>query len=197
MNQEPLDSQQMLQDLGRVLSAVDEREAAALLQAVRDASVIHLGGAGRSNLVVHAFAARLAQLGRVAHVVGDPAAPALRRDDLLVICSASGSSGTMKRAAERAIQAGGRVAVVTGAVISSLARLADLRVNLPPVMPSGSAPATNHPVEALPASATLVLPLRILFEQAAFLFFDILATRLMKATGQNACDIEARVSNLD
>ena len=114
------DFDHILADLGSVLRSVDEREVAALQQAILDAPSTHAAGEGRSGLVARAFAARLAHLGRNVHVIGDATSPPLGRDDLLLICSASGTCGSMKLLAEHAIQAGARVALVTAGVISFL-----------------------------------------------------------------------------
>ena len=94
MTKEPLDFDRMLSDLSKVLRSVDEREAFALQQAILESPAVHLTGSGRSALVARSFAMRLAHLGRTVHVMGDPATPAFAREDLLIICTASGDSGS-------------------------------------------------------------------------------------------------------
>jgi DNA-binding MurR/RpiR family transcriptional regulator len=89
----------------------------------------------------------------------------------------------MVLAAESAQALGARIALVTSAVISPLARLADHRILLlPPFIPP----------ETAPSNAALIREIRGLFEQAAFLYFARLAQFLASQSGQSPDELERR-----
>ncbi len=188
-----MDSDALLQTIGRILRQVDDAAVRNLVLAVTEAPAIHIGGTGRAGLVASAFAASLAELGRRVHLVGSPHAPALRASELLLVVSGSGRTPALVAAAEHALQAQGRVACITAAVVAPLVRLAHLRIFLPPLLPESPTPERGSP----PDEAALIHASRTLFEQAALLFLDGLVPLLMSATRQTAADLEARRSNLD
>lgn len=186
-----MDADALLSDLGRVLQSIDPAEFDAVAQAILDAGAVHLAGVGRSGLVARAFGSRLSQAGFRTHVVGSVVASAFRPEDLLLVCSGSGSAESMILVAQRAIAVGGRVAVVSATPISPLARLAHHKILVPPVMPSES------PMPVIdPRNAGLMQPLRVLFDQASLILLDAMIPRLAAATGQGPEDLEARRRNL-
>lgn len=187
----------VLASLSRMLRAVDPSDTKRLVQDILAAPVVHLAGAGRSGLVVRAFAVRLTHLGLRAHVSGDATAPALREEELLVVCSGTGRAATPTLAAERALKEGGRLVVLTSAVMSPLARLAHHKILLHPVLPARREGGSQQPPPGVPDPASVMQPVRTLFEQACMLYLDGVVTRLMESTGQKAEDLEARLHNLD
>lgn len=189
-----MDAESLLGNLGRMLKSVEAAQSAALCRALVDARSVHVAGVGRSGLILRGFAMRLTELGLRVHVHGDSTTPAHGADDLLLVCSGSGATASLLVASEHALAHGGRLAVITSAVISPLARLAHEKVVLPPLLPGAStAPGSG----ALPGTAELFLPIRTLFEQACFLYLDGVAEALMDALGQTPQDVEARRANLD
>lgn len=186
-----------LQALGRVLRGIEEQETRALVRALAAAPAIHLAGKGRSGLALRAFATRLAELGRPAQIVGEPGAGACRAGDLVLLCSGSGRSESLLVVADRAIRLGARVAVLTAAPVSPLARLATLRVLLSPVLPPPPPPSGTDPSAGAPDEAGLLAAMRTLFDQAAWLYLDLLVPMLREATGQGAAEAETRRPNLE
>lgn len=189
------DPDHLLADLGRVLRAVDGEERRAFGKAICEAKTVYAIGAGRSGLVARAFAMRLAHLGLRVHVVGDVTAPAIGVGDLLVAISGSGSTESVLSIARRAIAAGARLALVTGAVFAPLTQAAALRVLLPPTMPSAGAAAPNP--AAGPDVPALLQPMRTLFEQASLLLLDLVVLDLMAERGTTAAEMERRHANLE
>jgi 6-phospho-3-hexuloisomerase len=186
-----MDGDALLADLSRVLKSIDPGELEALMQAILDAGAIHLAGVGRSGLVARAFGSRLSQAGFRVHTVGGVMAPAFHSEDLLIVCSGSGSAESMVLVAQRAVAVGGRVALVSATPISPLARIAHHKLLVPPVLPADS------PVQVIdPRNAGLMQPLRVLFDQAALILFDAMIPRLAAATGQGPEDLESRRRNL-
>ena len=189
------DPDHLLAALGRVLRAVDGEERRAFGKAICEAKTVYAIGAGRSGLVARAFAMRLAHLGLRVHVVGDVTAPAIGVGDLLVAISGSGSTESVLSIARRAIAAGARLALVTGAVFAPLTQAAALRVLLPPTMPSAGAAAPNP--AAGPDVPALLQPMRTLFEQASLLLLDLVVLDLMAERGTTAAEMERRHANLE
>lgn len=188
-----MDSDALLQTIGRILRQVDDVAMKGLVAAIADAPAVHVGGTGRAGLVARAFATSLTELGRRVHVVGSPIAPALRASELLLVVSGSGRTPAFVAAAEHALHAQGRVACISAAVVAPLVRLAHHRIFLPPLLPEGPSSERGLP----PDEAALIHASRTLFEQAALLFLDGLVPLLMIAMRQTAAELEARRSNLD
>lgn len=137
-------------------------------------------GLGRSGLVARMFGMRLVHLGRDATIVGDTTTPAIRSDDLLVLCSRTGQSPILRHAVHLARQQGARVAAVIGHADAPVARKADLVVRLPVDV------ARGEPSQ----------PMGSLFEQALHLYLDVVVLRLMEQLRKTAADMERVHSNL-
>jgi 6-phospho-3-hexuloisomerase len=67
----------VLGELGDVLREVDESAVSALQEKLAAARRVFVAGAGRSGLMMRAFAMRLMHLGLAVHVVGDATTPSL------------------------------------------------------------------------------------------------------------------------
>ena len=80
----------MLEALSCVYSSIPEDASLRLAQSVQAHRRIFVSGAGRSRLMLMAFAMRLTQMGYIAFVAGDVTTPAITADDLLIVASASG-----------------------------------------------------------------------------------------------------------
>ena len=75
--------------------------------------IIFLNGAGRSGIAIRAFANRLMHIGFSVSIVGEISSPHSKPGDLLIICSGSGETGSLKSLAEKAKQSGIDLALVT------------------------------------------------------------------------------------
>ena len=80
----------VLREINRSVSGVSHESLEALVNAVNREKRIFCDGVGRSRLKAEGFAMRLIQMGFTALVVGEATTPAITRDDILLICSASG-----------------------------------------------------------------------------------------------------------
>jgi len=171
----------ILADLERILDAVPDETSDAFVEAIVGANRVFMNGLGRSGLVARMFGMRLVHLSRSATIVGDTTTPAIRQDDLLVICSRTGRSPILRHAASLAHAQGARVIAVVGHVGTRLAGSADLVVRLPI---QGALSATEQPMGSL-------------WEQALLLYLDgVVVLRLMKRLGLTAEDMERIHSNL-
>ena len=177
----------ILQELATVLGNLDQRQVqdfCAMLGADRE---LFLAGAGRSGMMIKAFAMRLMHLGCRVHLPGGILTPPIRKGDLLVIASGSGETLSLVGMAGKAKDQGASLALVTANPSSSLGRMADSMVVL-------SAPTPKaHGVTGVASQQ----PMGSLFEQAAFLFFETVVLELMQRSGQNSGTMFLRHANLE
>ena len=113
--------------LGRLTREDVERAVRQILSHER----IFVGGAGRTGLMLKAFAMRLMQAGRTVFAAGETVTPAVREGDLLFLASASGKTRTVVNYARTALEAGAELFTVTASENSALAVLHPADVVLP------------------------------------------------------------------
>ena len=161
----------ILEEVAGVLDRGDMSKTPELIKAITSAKRIFVAGAGRSGLMMRAFAMRLMQLGIDTYVVGESTTPDVHRDDLLIIGSGSGRTGGPVSYAQIAKSAGVPLAAVTAAKDSPINQLAGIVIRLPAPTPK------THEVEKLPPS---VQPMGSLYEQALLVYLDALIILLME-----------------
>jgi 6-phospho-3-hexuloisomerase len=114
----------ILDENRKVADNIEFGEIAALIPYIQQAERIFLVGAGRSGLALHSAAMRLMHLGLTVFVVGETTTPAIRKGDLLLAASGSGTTSTIVKAAEKAVAAGAKVVALSTTLTSPLAALA-------------------------------------------------------------------------
>lgn len=177
----------ILEELRAVLSKVPSGEADAFVDDILAARRIFVAGAGRSGLAGRAFAMRLMHFGFDAFVIGEIATPAYSKDDLLVVCSGSGETGSLVSIAEKAKRIGGKIALVTIVAESTIGRLADRRLILPAPSPKAKAGGAVGSIQ----------PMGSLFEQASLLLLDAVILELMARRGVESEQMFSRHANLE
>lgn len=177
----------ILAELATVLGNMEQEQVSDFCSLFNLNRELFLAGAGRSGLMVKAFAMRLMHLGGKVHLPGDIVAPPIRRDDLLIIASGSGETLSLVGMARKAKDQGAVLALVTANPSSSLGRMADSLVVL-------SAPTPKGRGETGVASRQ---PMGSLFEQAAFIFFETVVLELMQNTSQDSGAMFLRHANLE
>ena len=123
-------TQLVAREISDALSRTDEQQVETLLDMVEAADNIFVGGAGRSGLMMKAFAMRLMHIGLTSYVVGETVTPAIVEDDLLVVASGSGQTRMTQALLDAAAARGARTAVITGHEDSPLALAAEHVVHL-------------------------------------------------------------------
>ncbi|MCC3374917.1 6-phospho-3-hexuloisomerase [Cohnella sp. REN36] len=176
----------VLRELASVAESISEDDAAALAGRIRRAERIFVAGAGRSGLMMRAFAMRLMHLGFRTHVVGETTTPGFGARDLLIVGSGSGETRSLAAMAERASAAGGTVALATVQPDSTIGRLAACVVAIPASVKEASGP-----------SRPSVQPMGSLFEQSLLLLLDALVLRLMEESDIAAAAMFGRHANLE
>lgn len=154
----------VLAELEKALSAVDEASVRRLIDEILAAEKVFFVGVGRVMLSLQAFAKRLAHLGISAHCVGDITEPAITERDLLIAGSGSGASIVPVVICHKAKELGARIVHIGSNENSEISSLAAFVVRIP-------------------VKTKLDLPDEIgsdqimtsLFEQSLFLLGDIVA----------------------
>lgn len=170
-------------EIDGVVTAVADADGVA--QLLRGARRVFVFGAGRSGLALRMTAMRLMHLGYAVHVVGDATAPAIGRDDALLVASGSGTTPGVLRAAQTAVASGARVAVITAAESSPLVELADAVL----LIPAQTKQDHSGQVSAQYSGS--------LFEQSVVLVGDAIFHALWQASGVSAESLWPRHANLE
>ena len=169
------------QEIEKVVSAVSPEQVEALIAALNEAECIFVGGAGRSLLMMQAFAMRLVHLGITVYVVGETTTPAIGPGHLLIVGSGSGQTRLTLATVEAAKARQARVCAITAHPTSPIARAADLVVEIP--TPVTVAPSVTRSSQQPPGS---------LFEQCLLVVCDTIVMRLMQRLGVTEEQMRAR-----
>ncbi len=173
------------EEVTRTVRHVPKQEAEALGGAILGAHRIFVCGAGRSLLMMKAFAMRLMHLGLSAYVVGETITPAIGPGDLLIAGSGSGATRVTLATVEAARARGARTACLTAHPDSPLAKVCDLVVEIPARIVGIS----NQAVSTQPPGS--------LFEQCLLIMGDALILWLMDRLGTTYDQIRARHTKLE
>jgi 6-phospho-3-hexuloisomerase len=159
-------------EIEQVMSQVSSEDVDRLVQAIEEAQTVYVCGAGRSLLMMKAFAMRLVHLGINAYVVGETITPAIERDHLLIAGTGSGQTRITLAMVEAAKQRRARVAAITAHADSPVACHSDLVVQIPAPVPGSRAKPRLS--EQPPGS---------LFEQCLLVLADSVVMILMERLG--------------
>eukprot|EP00747_Dinoflagellata_sp_TGD_P053250 gnl/TRDRNA2_/TRDRNA2_148367_c1_seq2.p1 gnl/TRDRNA2_/TRDRNA2_148367_c1~~gnl/TRDRNA2_/TRDRNA2_148367_c1_seq2.p1 ORF type:complete len:177 (+),score=30.79 gnl/TRDRNA2_/TRDRNA2_148367_c1_seq2:94-624(+) len=168
-------------------------DAARLASQLRGARQVFVGGAGRSGFAMRGFAMRLMHLGFVTHFVGEVSNPPIGMNDLLLLGSGSGRTGSLVMHAQRARDAGATVALITIDKQSPIALVASQTGGVTLALDAPSPKISDGP--AVPVVS--VQPMGTLFEQALSVTCDAVVMLLMEETGQSSEDMFRRHANLE
>ena len=92
----------MLKEVQTAFETLHLDQLQKALEELEKAERVFCDGLGRSGLSMRGFAMRLGQMGRKSVLVGEATAPAFEKGDLLVLCTASGTSPVLLYHAQRA-----------------------------------------------------------------------------------------------
>lgn len=118
-------------EISEIQASIPDNEIEKLINKIEKANKIFAAGAGRSLLMLRAFAMRLMHLGFDSYVVGDTITPAFEPGDVLVIGSASGETGNLIEIAKKAKKIGGDLVVLSIFPESTLGKMADGFLRIP------------------------------------------------------------------
>lgn len=177
----------VLNELHHTLSKIDIQKANEFVELVDQAQEVFCAGAGRSGFQVKGFAMRLMHMGISSYVVGETCTPNIRENGLLVICSGSGETKSLVNHANKAKEVGAKIALITINPESTIARLADVVVEI-------SAPS---PKSAKQGDIKSIQPMGSLFEQSEGIFMDISIMMLMEKRNLDSDTMFGRHANME
>lgn len=120
---------------GKEIAEIEEKISVdsiqTLMTQIEQANNIFVTGAGRSLLMLRAFAMRLMHLGFNSYVVGDTITPAFSKSDLLIVGSASGETSNLVTISKEAKEIGGKIFLLSIFPESTLGMLANNVLRIP------------------------------------------------------------------
>ena len=175
----------IIDELRAAASLTDDTQVGALVDAILDARRVFVGGAGRSLLMMKAFAMRLMHLGLNAYVVGETVTPAIGAGDLLVVGTGSGQTRMTLAIVQAAHDRGAITAAVTAHPDSPVALVADLVLEV-------HTPITGHDMPRVSMQ-----PPGSLFEQCLLMLGEAIVLRLMRRLGTTEEQMRTRHTTLE
>jgi len=177
---------EMILNENRELAAkIDYKQIVEIIPFIQHADRIFIIGAGRTGLALKSAAMRLMHLGFTVFVAGEITTPAIKKGDLLIAGSGSGTTNSIVSAAEKAAKAGAQVVSLSTTSESPLAKLSDLVAIIP------AAQKQDH------GSALSKQYAGSLFEQSVLLLTDALIQTLWSLDGTPAEELWKRHANLE
>ncbi|MDD2980066.1 MAG: 6-phospho-3-hexuloisomerase [Hespellia sp.] len=152
-------------ELKSASAQITEGQIEMFIKEIKKHDRIFVYGTGRSGLMLKALAMRLMQIGYQSYVVGETTTPSVGTDDLLIVASASGETGSVCSAADDAAKQGTDVLVITGSQESTLSR------NHKPLIQIDAATKFSE-------SKASIQPLGSLFEQMLLMIFDAVILKM-------------------
>lgn len=172
-----------------------DRLIETLVDAYRRGSKVFVTGAGRSGLVIKAFALRLMHLGFQVYVMGETIVPSMRKGDVLIALSGSGRTKSVVSVAEAAKSVGAVIVSITTYLDSPLARLGDVVVLIPGR--TKLAREDDYYVRQVMGLHEPLTPLGTLFEDTVMIFLDGVIVELMEKLGVSEDDLKERHANVE
>lgn len=174
------DVELILAEMRGVFARMPADTVPQLAREIAAARRIIVYGAGRTGLVLQAFAMRLMHLGLDGHFVGQLATPPIGKDDLFLANLALGRLPTADALIGSAKAAGARIGAISAR--PELVQGADFVIPLP--------------AQTMADPMTSILPLGTPFELALSLLCDLTVVELMRLLGRSNADLAARHANL-
>ncbi|TFF87373.1 MAG: SIS domain-containing protein [Promethearchaeota archaeon] len=157
----------------------------AIIQVKNDNAMVFVYGAGRSGFVGRCFAQRLMHLGIKSCFISDAVTHQYSENDLLIIISGSGETTSSLAISKKASEIGGKIALITGNLTSSIGKLAHFVIKI-----EGKSKDKAISQETL-------APYTSLFDISALSVLDSIGGAIMKLLGVTESDIEKRHASIE
>ncbi len=178
---------QRLEGVSLLLEEMDESAADGLVALLIRARRIFITGKGRSGFIAQCFAVRLMQMGIDVHVPGEATCPRIRKGDVMVAISCSGTTVSTVQFARISADSGAHVVAVTAFKESPLAQTAEHVVTVPV---TGDDVKERYRYVIGPHNNTL-------FEEALLLYLDAMIYALLEQKGIPQNVLTLRHTNLE
>ena len=157
---------EIIQELSLLSNQISEEALDTIISVIQAHECVFVHGAGRTGLMLKAFAIRLVQMEREVYVVGETITPSIKKGDLLLTASASGRTPSVLQMAEQAAACGADVMTIVGDPESPLADA------YPPVMVLESGSKFQQKANSRQTMGSL-------FEQMLLLVLDAVVLRML------------------
>lgn len=155
------------EELVAVGKKINFTELDELISELDQARHIFLAGMGRSKLMISSFANRLLHLNYSVSIVGEVTSPHSQKNDLLIICSASGETSNLISIVNTASANGVKIFLITANKNSTLSQKANQNFIIPTSSKQNFDNITKQPMGTL-------------FEQTCLVLFDSIILKIMK-----------------
>lgn len=176
----------ILNQLTHYAQQEDTADIALVVTEILHANHIFLAGAGRSGLAVRGLGNRLLHLGFAVSIVGEISSPHSQPGDLLIICSGSGETTSLKALAQKAAAAKVKIILFSTTKESTIAKLANYTMIIPGKTKTAQDKTTGF-----------TQPMGSVFEQLSFLTFDGIVMNLMDQTGETSASMFQRHADFE
>ena len=177
----------ILRELTVNAELISAEELERFAEVLCDAKHIFVAGAGRSGFAARAFSNRLMHLGLEVFFVGEPTTPAIGSEDVLVIGSGSGETGSLVGMAEKAKRLGAKIVTLTIHPEASIGKMAQACITIPGATPKSGLTDTIHSIQ----------PMGSAFEQMSWLVYDTIIMIRMDKLGNNQDEMFTHHATLD
>lgn len=178
---------QILAELGERVDTFDDEALVRIADRIDSGKRLFFGGMGRSRLFIMSFCMRLMHMGFTCYMLGDVTTPAITKDDMLIIGSGSGETGSLVAAAGKAKKIGAEIVLFTIAPDSSIGRLADHKFVIE---------GPSNKLEGK-SSVTSMQPMGSLFEQSCLFAYEGVIVYLMHKHHTNGDELFKLHANLE
>lgn len=177
----------IVKELGMSLENLSNEQGDDLVKNILNSKKIFVAGAGRSGFAMKSFCMRLMHIGFDAYVVGETVTPNMTCDDILIVGSGSGSTGTLVTICNKAKSIGAKIGLVTILDKSPIADMADIVINIPAPTPKIEQDTGFKSIQ----------PMGSLFEQSLLLTLDACVLLLMDNMSKDSATMFKRHANLE
>lgn len=186
---------EIISNVEKTTKEVNPDDIKKMTNIVEEVNNVFVMGLGRSGLVAKAFAMRLMHLGLNVYVVGETITPAITKNDCLIAISGSGETSYIISTTDIAKDIGSKIIAITSYTDSSLAKKADLIVQLKGRTKVES--ENNYISRQISGVHQTLSPLGTLFEVSALIFLDATIAQMMNDLGQTEKDLKKRHTVLE
>ncbi|MHC1566391.1 MAG: 6-phospho-3-hexuloisomerase [Candidatus Syntropharchaeia archaeon] len=184
----------VMEHIEEMLEELDREKIKEVIDTILDAEHIFLTGAGRSGLVAKAFAMRLMHLGLNVYVVGETTTPAVKKNDLVIAISGSGSTISTANMGKIAKDIGAKLITITSIPDSVLGKLSDIVLVVKGRKENGG---NDYFERRMRGEYKSLAPLGTIFEILTLILLDAIIAELMTITGKSEMDLKERHAVLE
>ena len=177
----------VLREIEETLGDIDQTKITYFLKQIMDAQRVFIVGVGRTGLVMRCFAMRLMHLGIKVQILGEITTTAVSKNDLLLIGSGSGETGSLVSIATKAHNLGVHILLITINPDSSIGNLAQACLKIPAPSPKLS---NKH-------EKTSIQPMGSLFEQTLLLTLECITGMIMQEKKMDSDSMFMNHANLE